>query len=205
MTQVNVVIRGLIAAFMWLSLATGAVLAEENGYAVGDMALGSADAPVTIIEYASKTCPHCARFHNETFKSLKDKYIDTGKVRMIYREFPFDPLALRAAMLARCAGPDRFFGMVSILFKQQRAWGTAKDPMAALGKLARLGGITGERFEACMRDKGLADSIIKTRLSGQEKFGVTSTPSFIINGTLRAGALTLEEFDKILAEHLPKS
>ena len=192
----------------FLALTAGAALAgaiiqgpaawAEQAYATGDMVLGAAEAPVTIIEYASMTCPHCATFHNNTFPKLKTTYIDTGKVRLIYREFPLDALALRAAMLARCAGPKRFFAFIEVLFQQQSNWARADDPTAALSKLGRIGGIGQQSFNNCISDEKLATSILKTRLDGSQEFGVDSTPFFIINGKKHRSALDIGQLDSIL-------
>ena len=176
--------------------------AAEPVFAAGDMALGAKDAPVTIVEYASMTCPHCANFHMGPFKELKAKYIDTGKVRMIFREFPFDPVALQASMLARCAGEKRYFGMLNVLFKSQMKWAKAANPQQALGTIARLGGFTEARFQTCMRDQKLADMILQTRLDGNKKFEVESTPSFIVNGEKTSGNMTIDKWDELLADLL---
>jgi protein-disulfide isomerase len=200
-------VEGLIAAFVLFAAAaaTPAMAEQQVEWAKGDMALGKADAPVTVIEYASMTCPHCAHFHNETMEAFKEKYVDTGKVRLIFREFPFDGLALRASMLARCAGPDRYFAMLGVLFQQQRQWTTAKDPMAALAQIGRLGGVSPEKFQACMKDEELQNAIVQSRLDAQKKHDVDSTPTFIIDGEKHAGALSLAQLDEILAKKLPKS
>ena len=136
------------------------------------------------------------------FKELKAKYIDTGKVRMIFREFPFDPLALQAAMLARCAGEKRYFGMLNVLFKSQSKWARAADPIQALAKIARLGGFTEARFKACMTNQGLADKILQSRLTGSKEFGGDSTPSFIVNGVKTSGNMTIAKWDALLATYL---
>ncbi len=176
--------------------------AAEPAYASGDMAIGAKDAPVTIVEYASMTCPHCANFHMGPFKELKAKYIDTGKVRLIFREFPLDSLALQAAMLARCAGEKRFFGMLNVLFKSQSKWARAAKPQQALAKVARLGGFTEARFTICMKNQGLADMILNSRLKGNKEFDVNSTPSFIVNGVKTDGNMTISKWDALLATYL---
>ncbi len=178
-------------------------IAEAKDYAVGDMVIGNPNAPVTIIEYASFTCPHCATFHANTLPELKKVWLDSGKAKLIYRDFPFDQWALRAAMLARCAGPKRYFAFVGVLFKQQRTWARAKDPLAALARIARLGGIGKIRFEACMNDRALGDSVLQSRIEGAEKFDVNSTPTLIINGDKHAGALSFEEMDRLLKQAMP--
>lgn len=166
--------------------------------------LGSENAPVTIIEYASLTCPHCADFANNTFEALKTKYIDTGKVHYVYRDFPFDQAALRAAMMIRCAGPDRFFGFLALLFKSQESWAGAQDPIAELAKIGRLGGMSKEQFDACMSDKALMDGILNGRLEAEQKLQVNATPTFIINGVKYEGNRKIEELDKILEPLLNK-
>lgn len=198
MPDLTVLLAVLVAAL----LLTAPARAGEPVIASGDMALGAKDAPVTIIEYASMTCPHCANFHMGPFKELKAKYIDTGKVRMIFREFPFDPLALQAAILARCAGEKRYFGMLNVLFKSQSKWARAADPLQALAKIARLGGFTEARFKACMTNQGLADKILQSRLTGSKEFGVDSTPSFIVNGVKTSGNMTIAKWDALLATYL---
>jgi protein-disulfide isomerase len=159
---------------------------NEKGYATGDMVLGKADAPVTVVEYASMTCPHCAAFHAEELPKIKSEFIDTGKVRLVFREFPLDGFALRGAMVARCAGPDRFFALLDVLFKQQHAWSRppkdAKEPLVELQKIARLAGIGEQAFQACMNDTVLADEIVARRQDGDKTYQIKSTPGFVVNG-----------------------
>ena len=162
-----------------------------------EMSIGNADAPVTIVEYASMTCPHCAAFHATTLPQLKEKYIDTGKARLIMREFPFDPRAEAGFMLARCSD-DRYFAMVDVLFKQQNNWARAEDASAALLQIARLAGFSQEKFEACLTNQKLLDDIRAVREAGEKNFGVDSTPTFFINGEKHAGALSLEEMSAII-------
>ena len=148
---------------------------------LGEMVLGSADAPVTIIEYASATCPHCARFHEGTFKQIKTEFIDTGKVKFIFREFPFDDLALAAFMLARCAPDSKYFPMLDVLFEQQKVW-TGSKPRDELLKIAKLAGFTEDSFEACLKNEDIAKGIRAIMDKARTSYGVVSTPSFFING-----------------------
>ncbi|MCA0277710.1 MAG: DsbA family protein [Proteobacteria bacterium] len=162
-----------------------------------DMVLGKADAPVTIVEYASMTCPHCAHFHETTLPALKTKYIDTGKARLIYREFPFDPLAEAGFMLARCS-KDNYFPMVDVLFKQQSNWAASQNPKDALLQISKLAGFTQESFEACLTDQKLLDDIRAVRARGEKDFKVDSTPTFFINGKVYKGAMTIDEMSAII-------
>jgi len=163
-----------------------------------DMIMGDAKAPVTVIEYASMTCSHCAHFAEKTFPEFKKRYIDTGKVRYIFREFPLDQLAAAAFMLARCAGETdsaKYFTLVDTMFKQQRTWAVEK-PLPPLLAMAKQAGFTQATFDACLQNQKLLDGIEQVRNRGAEKFKVQSTPSFFINGTLFAGALSIDEMAK---------
>ena len=142
----------------------------ETG-ALEDMVLGKADALVTVIEYASMTCGHCAAFHANTYPEFKKRYVDTGKARYILREFPLDPLAAGAFMLARCAGKDRYFPLVETLFQQQRQW-TVQKPLEPLFAIVRQAGFTQQTFDACLRDQKMLDGIEWVRQRGSEKFKV---------------------------------
>jgi protein-disulfide isomerase len=168
---------------------------------LGDHSLGKDDAPVTIVEYASFTCGHCANFHAKTFPALKEKYIDTGKVRLIFRPFPTGPaeLSIAAGMLAHCAGKERYFAMTSALFDTQREWMGSNDPVPVLMRLARQAGISDEKFKECLSDKTLAAEIQRTGLRGYETFGVEGTPTFFINGTqVIDGDASIDQFAKII-------
>jgi protein-disulfide isomerase len=162
-----------------------------------ELALGKDDAPVTVVEYASMTCSHCANFHNKVFPVVKDKYIDTGKVRFIMREFPLDKLAVAASMLARCAGGEKTLPLISALFGKQDEWAFVRgNPVPELFKFAKQAGFTQESFDKCLTDQTLMDDIVKVRSRAADSFGVSSTPTFFINGKRMTGAPTIEEFDK---------
>lgn len=165
---------------------------------LGDKALGKPDAPNVVIEYASMTCSHCQRFHEETFDAFKAKYIDTGNVYFILREYPLDPLATSAIMLARCAPGDKYFPLVDLLFEQQRSWAFVSNPAEALFNMVRQAGFTKETFEACLRDQKILDAVNDVKNRGTQ-LGVDATPTFFFNGQKKSGALTLAEIDKILA------
>lgn len=161
-------------------------------------ALGEANAPVTIVEYASMTCGHCAHFHETTFPDLKKKYIDTGKVHFIFREFPFEPVATAAFMLARCMPADKYFPMISTLFDTQKAWAFGTDPAAGLLTVARQAGMSQAEFEKCLSDKSLAEKVQASALYANKDLGVNATPTFFINGVKYSGAMSIEDLDKIL-------
>ncbi|MDX3925500.1 MAG: DsbA family protein [Shinella sp.] len=163
-----------------------------------EMALGEASAPVTIVEYMSMTCPHCADFHNNTFEAIKTKYVDSGKVRFIVREFPFDPRAAAAFMLARCAPEGQYFPMVSMLFKQQQTWAAAQDGREALLQMSKLAGFTQESFEACLTNQKLLDDVNTVRERGAREFGVAATPTFLINGKRYSGDMSVDTMSALI-------
>jgi protein-disulfide isomerase len=185
---------------VWLPL----VLVESSAAEPAEQVLGDPNAPVTIIEYSSLTCPHCAQFHTDVLPELKERYIATGKVRMIYRDFPLDERALNAATLAHCAGPDRYFGFLDVLFQTQSTWAKADD-LSALKQLGRLGGLSEDQMAACLADEELSDGILKTRLDGQNEHDISSTPTFIIEGESYAGSRSVDDFSDLIDPLLDQS
>jgi protein-disulfide isomerase len=173
--------------------------------ALPDIVQGKADAPITIVEYASMTCPHCAAFQAETYPVLVKKYIDTGKVRFILREFPLDPLAAAGFMLARCAGPDKRNLMIDLLFNKQKDWAFVEKPLEALSSLVRQAGISQESFNSCVNNQALYDKVNEVRDRAAQKFGVSATPTFFINGKKITGEMTPASLDKALQPLLKKS
>lgn len=167
--------------------AGGVALAADNkadSFPI-DRVMGKADAPITIIEYASTTCGHCAALHTKGLPKIKADWIDTGKARLIYRDFPTGPahLSIGASMIAHCAGPDRYFGVLSLIMEQQEKWLTSPNPLDALKKTVRLAGMTGEDVDACIGRQDLATAIQERARAGNVLYGVESTPTLIINGT----------------------
>jgi len=167
--------------------------------ALGDKVLGRTDAPVTIVEYASATCPHCAAFHKDVFPQLKSEFIDTGKVKFIFREFPFDDLALAAFMLARCAPPEKYFPMIDVLFEQQKVW-ASKDARTELAKIAQLAGIGQDGFDKCLKNEDLAKGIMAIRDKAANTYGVEATPTFFVNGKELRGEHSIDQFRKMISE-----
>jgi protein-disulfide isomerase len=180
---------------------------------LGDVSMGKADAPVTMVEYASLTCGHCASFHTGTLPALKQKYVDTGKVRLVFREFPLNQLDAAVYMLARCmlqadgkaagGNQDRYFALIDVLFRQQRVWAFGNDPLAAITAITRQAGMTQPEFETCLNNQAILDGLNATRDRAVNAFGVESTPTFFVNGKRVLGAQPLAEFEKIIDPLLP--
>jgi protein-disulfide isomerase len=184
------------AALAGLALGGAAAFAQDlaglnDPPAFGEMTLGPDTAKVTVIEYASATCPHCAAFHNETFEALKKEYIDTGKIRFVFREFPHQDAALAAFMLARCAPKEKYFPLIDVFFATQPEW--TQNPLVGLNKIAQQAGFTKESFDACMKNEAVAKDILAVR-SKAEGFGVTGIPTFFVNGERYEGETTIEAF-----------
>ena len=183
-------LAGLCAGFVRPRAAAAADL--------GELVLGDPGAPVTVVEYASLSCHHCAEFHKATLPALKARYIDTGKVKLVFRDFPLEKNALAAALIVRCAGPERRARFVDVFFAQQDGWSHARDPLKALKQLARLGGLGEEAVDACLADKALEDAVLTVSLDGQQKYKISSTPTFVIDGKAYPGNMSVEEFAKII-------
>lgn len=159
--------------------------AQDAAIVIPDMVQGDPNAPIEMIEYASYTCPHCATFHANVYPQLKADYIDTGKVKFIYREVYFDRFGLWASMIARCAGPDRFFAMSSLIYSQQREWAASGDPAVVIEELRTLGktaGLNDAALDACMSDADQAQALVGWYQTNAERDDVSSTPSFLIDG-----------------------
>ena len=178
----------------------GAAIAAEgtevDTSGIVEMTLGSADAPVTVIEYASYTCPHCATFHAGPFNQLKEDYINTGQVQFIYREVYFDRPGLWASMVARCGGEMRFFGITDLIYEQQRQWLSSGDPVQiadALRGIGRAAGMSNDEVNACLNDADKAQSLVSWYEANAAEHGINSTPSFVINGR-RYGNMSYGEF-----------
>ncbi len=167
--------------------------------ALPDIVEGKADAPATIIEYASLTCSHCAAFHKDVWPQLKAKYVDTGKAKFVLREFPLDGLALAAFMVARCAGPEKRDAIVDRLFDRQASWAFADKPLDHLKVEAVAAGVTAADVDACLKNQKLFDAVKGMREAASTKLGVNSTPTFFVAGKRLAGEQPLEKFDEILA------
>ncbi|MDX6751556.1 DsbA family protein [Geminicoccaceae bacterium 1502E] len=184
-----------------LALATAALALpslKSRAAEVTERVIGEPDAPVTIIEYASLTCPHCASFHRDVLPGLKERYIDTGKVKLVFRDFPLDQVALRAAVVAHCGGPARYGQFLDVLFENQERWAHAEDPVAALKQIASLAGLSGEQVDACLADEQMIDAVLQSRLDAQQEYDVRSTPTFVIDGKVYPGGRDVEAFAEII-------
>ncbi|OIQ33784.1 MAG: thiol-disulfide oxidoreductase [Roseobacter sp. MedPE-SWchi] len=160
--------------------------AEVDTSTIVEMVVGAEDAPVTLIEYASYTCVHCANFHKEVYPQIKADYIDTGKVKLIYREVYFDRYGLWASMIARCGGPEKFFGISDLIYKGQSDWtraGGASEVIDALRKIGAVAGLDKDTVEACLQDGAKAQTLVSWYQENATADGVESTPSFVLNGT----------------------
>ncbi len=184
------------AAFSQDAAYSAADLAQAGP--LGDKVLGNTLAPVTCYEYASLTCGFCAEFHANGFKHLKEKYIDTGKVRYIMREYPTNPLASAGFMLSHCGGEGKFYPIVDLLFAQQKTWTQTDKPVDVLLSLMKQAGFTQESFETCLKNQSIYDGVNDVRKRGTEKFKVDSTPTFFFNGRKATGALTASQLDAII-------
>ena len=179
--------------------------ADEGGYVVQEMVLGSEDAPVTVVEYASFTCPHCANFHKDVFGTIKADYIETGKVKFVMRDVYFDRFGLWAAMLARCDS-DKFFGISDMIYKRQREWTKGDDNaqiVQNLMKLGRLAGMDDDTMNACLQDNSMAQALVVSYQENAARDDISSTPSFIINGR-KYPNMPLSEFTSTLDELINK-
>lgn len=185
---------------MWAA-GSGASAADPDAL-LPEMALGSADAPVTIHEYSSLTCGHCANFHRETLPEIKKAYIDSGKVRLVFRDFPLDNLAFAAALLPHCAGPQRYFGFLEVLFRTQETWAGGKDPLNELKKLARLGGLSASDFDACLNNQALFVAIRDRAAADGKAYDIEATPTFRINDEKIVGGQPFEVFSEAIEKAL---
>jgi protein-disulfide isomerase len=202
----------LSTAFVLLFVATALPVAAADKTPVvtpQDHILGEAAAPVTIIEYASLTCPHCAAFEKDTLPSVKKNWIDSGKAKLVFRDFPLDRYALTGSLIAQCAPPDRYFAFIESFFDGQDSWVRAGDPVIALKGIARIGGMNEAAVDKCLADEKQQKTIIGTEMQAKNDYGVDSTPTFFIIGANGANKVVGEEsyddFSKALTAALPKS
>mgnify|MGYP001419500547 FL=1 len=160
--------------------------------ALKEKRIGLESANIEIIEFASLTCGHCAKFHNEVFPKIKKEFIDTGKVSFIYNDVPLDKFALKASVIARCSGEKKFFSFLKVLYSKQKDWTRTEDPFRSLLKIAKLGGLKNDEIKVCVGNKSIEDGLLKQRLDASKKFDIKATPTLYINGKKYEGDLTFE-------------
>jgi protein-disulfide isomerase len=206
-------VTAVVAAGLYLNMngtdaAISPAMANDPDALVVEVAanehiMGNPDAPVTIVEYASLTCPHCAAFHTDTLPEVKKQLLDTGKARLVFRDFPLDQLALRAAGLVRCAQPLQRPAVLKLLFQTQQTWARSQDPLGALDQIGRAVGMSEAVTKACFQDQAILDAVIAQRLEAEQKYKVASTPSFIIGGKLYGGGLSVDQIVELVAAATP--
>jgi protein-disulfide isomerase len=179
--------------------ATSADAKALLGIQASDHVMGDPKAPITMIEYASLTCPHCAHFNTTELPEIEKKWVQTGKVKLIYRDFPLDQVATKAAQLAECAGNDKYYAVLDMMFRGQGSWAVAQDPIAELSKSLRIAGMGDNEVKACLANDQVANGVIADYRGG-ETLGVNSTPTIFVNGEQFKGARTLEEFDALFTK-----
>jgi protein-disulfide isomerase len=187
----------LFAGVLLPAVTSAEILSTEE--ALTERVIGNPEAPITIIEYASLTCPHCAKFHAVALPRIKKDWIETGKAKLIYRDFPLDKYAASASMIARCAPKDKYFIFLNAFYAQQSNWSRAENPVKVLTQLAGLGGMSSADVDACLANDALQDGILQMRLEGQMEYEIKSTPSFVINGKAVPN-LPFEDFNKLLED-----
>ena len=196
----------LVIAWVTMSFITDSAVDAQSLPPVAKMtaerSLGNQNAKVTVIEYASLTCPHCAAFHREPWPEIKKEYVDTGKIKFIFRDFPLDRVALAASMIARCAPEERYFGVINLMFETQATWRNAANPQAALESIGRLAGMPPETLQACIQSRAVFDAVMKQRNDGDKKFKIESTPTILVNGQKINGILNIGRFREVLDKAL---
>ena len=163
--------------------------------ALEEKSLGKPDAPIKMIEFASLTCGHCARFHNEVMPTIKEKYINNGKIFFTYKDFPLDKFALKASIISRCSGNKNYFSFLDVFYKKQSSWTRSQDPFKSLLKIAKIGGLKDEEIKVCVGNKSIEDGLLKDRLQSSKKYDITATPTIYLNGKKYTGDLTLEALE----------
>jgi protein-disulfide isomerase len=176
---------------------------EGTTFTLPELVYGNPDAPITIVEYASLTCPHCAAFHSDVLPDVKTKLLDTGKARLVFRHFPLDQIALRASVLVSCVPPERSTAMLDVLFSTQSTWARSQDPVAALARIGRGAGMSDAYITGCYENQPLIEAVIAERLEAEKTHQVESTPSFVIEGKLYRGGMTAEKM-AVVVESLAK-
>ena len=159
---------------------------------------GNEDAKIKMLEFASLTCGHCAKFHNEVMPIIKENYIEKGLIHFTYKDFPLDKYALKATIIARCSGNKNFFNFLDVFYKKQKDWTRTQDPFKSLLKIAKFGGLKDEELKVCVGNKSIEDGVLKDRLKSSKDYDITATPTIYLNGEKYIGDLTIEALDSKL-------
>jgi len=198
-------LQGIAVLLLALVLAVGTAGAANVDEMLAERALGDEAAPVTIVEYSSLGCPHCAAFHRETLPKIKEAYIDTGKARLVYRDYPLGGAAMAAALIARCVEPSRYFGFIDMLYRGQETWAASTKPLDDLKQLSRFAGLSEADFNACLKNRALLQGIQEQASQAQKEAGIDSTPTFFVNERKIVGAQGFEVFKAAIDEELEKA
>lgn len=188
----------LALGFLVFSLLFANASGAQDPRWAEERSIGRADAPVTVVEYFSLTCGHCGNFHNNVLPEIAAKYVETGKIRIVFRDFPLDRIAFNAAVIARCFDGEGYYKYLQTLFEKQKEWTTAPNPVETAAKIAESQGLSEDEIQACLGDQELGTWILQSRQDGNEKHDVNATPSFLINGRTYSGAPSAAQFSEIL-------
>ena len=198
----KIVFYGILAFLAWAGPAAAGIASLED--ALAERVLGRPDAPVTIVEHSSLGCPHCASFHKDTLPRIKTEYLDTGRARLVFSDFPLGGPALAAAMIARCAPKESFFGLIELFFREQERWSRAREPIKEIERIARFGGMTERDVKACLEFQPLLAGLRERAENASRRHGINSTPTFLVEGTLIVGAQPYEAFRDAIEAALKK-
>lgn len=198
-------IQGIAVLLLALLVAVRAAGAAPVDEMLAERALGDEAAPVTIVEYSSLACPHCATFHRETLPQIKETYIDIGKVRLVYRDYPLGGAAMAAALIARCVEPSRYFGFIDMLYRGQATWAASTTPLEDLKQLSRFAGLSEADFNACLENRALLQGIQEQAGQAKKEAGIDSTPTFFVNERKIVGAQGFQTFKAAIDEELEKA
>ena len=198
----KIVVYAILAFLAWVGPAEAGIASLQD--AMAERAMGRADAPVTIFEYSSLGCPHCASFHKDTLPRLKAEYLDTGKARLVFSDFPLGGPALAATMVARCAPKESFFGLIELFFREQDRWARSREPIKEIERIARFGGMTERDVKACLEFQPLLAGLRERAENASRRHGINSTPTFLVEGTLIVGAQPYEAFRDAIEAALKK-
>lgn len=198
----KIVFYAFLAFLAGAGPAVGAIASLQD--ALAERAIGRQGAPVTIVEHSSLGCPHCANFHKDTLPRIKTEYLDTGKARLVFSDFPLGGPATAAAMVARCAPKESFFGLIEVFFREQERWSRARDPIKEIGRIARFAGLSEKDVQACLDFQPLLLGLRERAETASRQYGVNSTPTFLIEGTLIVGAQPFEAFRGAIEAALKK-